>query len=76
LNALLPLGTLYGIQGVAVIGHLLNRWNVSIFIRVLILAFFALQFPLVLMVGTALFGLFDTWFEFRYRFPLPEEPVG
>jgi len=74
LNALLPLGTLYGIQGVAVIGHLFNRWNISIFIRVLILAFFALQFPLVLMVGTALFGLFDTWFEFRHRFPVPEKP--
>ncbi len=73
LNVLLPLGTLYGIQGVAVIVHLFNRWNVSIFIRVLILAFFALQVPLVLMVGMALFGLFDTWFEFRHRFPVSEK---
>lgn len=74
LNALLPLGTLYAIQGMAVTGHLFDRWSVSIFIRVLILVFLALQFPFILMVTTALIGLFDTWFEFRHRFPLPEKP--
>lgn len=74
LNAMLPLGTLYALQGMAVIGHLLDRWSISIFIRFLVLVFFALQFPLVMMVGTALIGLFDTWFEFRHRFPLPEGP--
>ena len=74
MNAMLPLGTLYAIQGMAVISHLLDRWSISIILRVLVLVIFAMQFPRVLMVATALIGLFDTWLEFRQRFPLPEDP--
>lgn len=75
INTMIPLGTLYGIQGMAVLGHLYTKWSVPPFFRVLVLIFLALQFPMVLMVGIALVGLFDTWFDLRGRFPHKvEEP--
>ena len=70
LNALVPLGTLYGIQGVAVTGHLLSRWAVPAIVRMLILLFIAIWLPTAVMLAIALVGLFDTWFDFRRRFPL------
>lgn len=72
LNALLPLATLYGVQGMLVMGHLFARYSLPLFLRALVLAFLALQLPIVLMLGIALLGLFDTWFDFRRRFPLKE----
>lgn len=69
INAMIPLGTLYGVQGIAVLGHLYTRWSVPPFFRVLVLIFMAMMFPMVLLVGMALAGLFDTWFDLRRRFP-------
>jgi len=70
LNALIPLGTLYGIQGMLVSSHLMNRWSIPLFFRVLILTFGALRYPFGILVAIALVGLFDTWFDLRRRFPL------
>jgi len=72
LNALLPLATLYGVQGMLVMGHLFARYSLPLFLRALVLAFLAMQLPMALMLTIALLGLFDTWFDFRRRFPLGE----
>jgi hypothetical protein len=74
LNLLLPLGALYGIQGVIVAGHMFTRWMLPSFFRALFLAFGIIVFPLVFMILIALVGLFDTWIDFRQRWPLAEEP--
>ncbi|UCG38820.1 MAG: DUF2232 domain-containing protein [bacterium] len=74
LNALLPLGTLYGLQGVVVVGHLFTRWALPPFFRALALAFGIITFPVVVMTAVALMGLFDTWIDFRRRWPLAPEP--
>ena len=71
MNALIPLAALYGIQGLVVASYLLNRWAVPLFLRVLVLFVVAFQIPSYLMVGVALVGLFDTWFDVRRRFPPP-----
>jgi hypothetical protein len=77
LNILLPLGTLYGIQGVVVAGHMFTRWALPPFFRVMALFFGIALFPLGFMVLVALGGLFDTWIDFRRRWPLqmPPPPV-
>lgn len=77
LNAIMPLGALYGIQGVVVAGHMFTLWALPSFFRVMILAFGIVSFPLGFMVLVALTGLFDTWIDFRQRWPLkmPPPPV-
>ncbi len=77
LNTILPLGTLYGIQGVVVAGHMFTRWALPSFFRIMVLAFGIISFPLGFMVLVALIGLFDTWIDFRRRWPLqmPPPPV-
>jgi hypothetical protein len=75
LNMLLPLGTLYGIQGVIVTGHMFTRWALPSFFRALFLAFGIITFPVVFMISIALIGLFDTWIDFRRRWPLKETPA-
>ena len=74
LNALLPLGTLYGIQGIVVTGHLFTRWMLPPFFRILVLAFALISFPMVAMITVALTGLFDTWIDFRRRWPITTPP--
>jgi hypothetical protein len=74
LNLLLPLGTLYGVQGVIVAGHMFTRWALPPFVRALFLAFGIITFPMVFMICIALVGLFDTWIDFRRRWPTPEAP--
>jgi hypothetical protein len=74
LNVLLPLGALYGIQGVVVAGHMFTRWALPSFFRIMILAFGIVSFPLGFMVLVALVGLFDTWIDFRQRWPLQMPP--
>ncbi|MFV2082502.1 MAG: DUF2232 domain-containing protein [bacterium] len=73
LNGLIPLGTLYGIQGMVVLGHIFSRWGIPHMFRILILMFVAIAYPMVLIIAVALMGLFDTWIDFRSRFPFPEE---
>ncbi len=77
LNTLLPLGTLYGIQGVVVVGHMFTRWALPSFFRIMVLVFGIISFPLGFMVLVALVGMFDTWIDFRQRWPLqmPPPPV-
>ncbi len=74
LNALLPLGALYGIQGVIVAGHMFTRWMFPSFFRIMILAFGIITFPLGFMIVLALLGLFDTWIDFRQRWPIQMAP--
>jgi len=75
LNALLPLGALYGIQGVIVSGHMFTKWELPPFFRALFLAMGLISFPTVFMIIIALVGLFDTWIDFRQRWPIPEPPA-
>ena len=41
--------------------------------RMFMLMFVAIAYPMVLIITVALIGLFDTWIDFRNRFPFPEE---
>ncbi len=74
LNCLIPLGTLYGIQGIVIAGHLFTRWSLPPFFRVMILAFGIIAVPLGTMIVVSLGGLFDTWVDFRRRWPLEITP--
>ena len=74
LNCLIPLGTLYGIQGIVIAGHLFTRWALPPFFRVMILAFGIIAVPLGTMIVVSLGGLFDTWIDFRRRWPLEITP--
>ena len=74
LNAFLPLGALYGIQGVIVAGHMFTRWELPSFFRALFLAMGILTFPMVFMISIALLGLFDTWIDIRRRWPIQKTP--
>jgi len=74
LNGLIPLGTLYGIQGIVIAGHLFTRWALPPFFRVMILVFGIIAVPLATMVVVSLGGLFDTWIDFRRRWPLEIKP--
>lgn len=77
LNTLLPLGALYGVQGVVVTGHMFTLWALPSIFRVMILVFGIVTVPQWFMVLVALIGLFDTWIDFRQRWPLqmPPPPV-
>jgi hypothetical protein len=74
LNGLIPLGTLYGIQGIVITGHLFTKWALPPFLRIMILAFGIISVPLATMIVVALGGLFDTWIDFRRRWPLDRKP--
>lgn len=74
LNGLIPLGTLYGVQGIVIAGHLFTKWALPPFIRIMILAFGIIAVPLATMIVVALGGLFDTWIDFRRRWPLDMKP--
>ena len=74
LNGLIPLGTLYGIQGIVIAGHLFTRWALPPFFRIMILAFGIFSVPLATMIAVSLGGLFDTWIDFRRRWPLEITP--
>jgi hypothetical protein len=66
-NAMVPLGTLYGIQGMVVTGHVFFAWRIPAVVRFLGFFLLALWNPMVLIVGLALAGILDTWFDFRRR---------
>jgi hypothetical protein len=75
LNGLIPLGAFYGIQGIVIAGHLFTRWALPPFYRVMILAFGIISAPVVTMVVVSLGGLFDTWIDFRRRWPIEITPA-
>ena len=70
LNGLIVLGTFYGIQGMVIMGHLFAKWSIPNMFRILMLMFFALAYPMTLLLTIALLGLFDIWIDFRRRFPI------
>ena len=74
LNGLIPLGTLYGVQGIVIAGHLFTKWALPPFLRIMILAFGIIAVPLATMIVVALGGLFDTRIDFRRRWPLEMKP--
>lgn len=74
LNGLIPLGTLYGIQGIVIAAHMFTKWALPPFFRVMILAFGIISVPLATMIVVSLGGLFDTWIDFRRRWPLEMTP--
>jgi hypothetical protein len=66
-NAMVPLGTLYGIQGMVVTGHAFAAWGIPAVVRFLGFFLLALWNPVVLITGLAVAGILDTWFDFRRR---------
>jgi len=61
--ALIVLGTIYFLQGLAVIACFLDKWRWPPVFRTLAYGLVFIQQPLSL--GVALLGLFDLWFDFR-----------
>lgn len=74
LNCMFPLGTLFGIQGMVIVGHLFTRWTVPPYFRAMVLMTGIIFFQLVFMLMVALLGLFDNWIDFRRRWPLDMTP--
>lgn len=66
--AFLSTALLYFFQGLAVFIHLLEKWNVPIYLRILIYGILIIQsYGLILMT---LVGLADVWFNFRRKLPI------
>jgi len=63
LNVLIVVGSLYFIQGMAIIAHFFTRFAVPKFARVMFYLFLTLQ-P-YLAVALATLGIFDIWGDFR-----------
>jgi uncharacterized protein YybS (DUF2232 family) len=63
LNVLLLVGLVYLIQGLGIMIFYLNKTSVPPMFRSIAYLFLAIQ-PLLLL-GVAVFGLFDLWFDFR-----------
>jgi hypothetical protein len=72
LNLLVPLGVMYGIQGLNVLGHLARKLMVPPFFRSLLVIFAFMAFNIFFVMVLALTGLFDTWLDIRRRLPLEE----
>ena len=63
LNLLIVLGTVFFLQGLAIVSFYFEKWKMPLLARSLIYAvLFLQQFASML---TALVGLFDIWFDFR-----------
>jgi len=63
LNALVVLGSIYFLQGLAITSFFLAKWKLPLLMRTLIYAVLALQ--QFASMATAMVGLFDMWFDFR-----------
>jgi uncharacterized protein YybS (DUF2232 family) len=63
LNVLIVIGSMYLLQGLAVVQHFFNRFAVPRFMRVIIYLFLTLQPYLLLAVACV--GVFDIWGNFR-----------
>jgi hypothetical protein len=78
LNLLVPLGVMYGVQGLGVLGHLARKLMIPPFFRSLLVIFAFISFNIFFVMVLALTGLFDTWLDIRRRLPIaaaepPEE---
>jgi uncharacterized protein YybS (DUF2232 family) len=66
LNLLIVASVLYFFQGLAILLFFIERWNIPLLLRSLLLVIFIFQ-----SVGSfflSLIGLADTWFDFRRRY--------
>lgn len=73
LNILIVLGTVYLLQGLAIVAYYADKWKIPKFLRALIYGFLLLQQFATL--GAILMGFFDMWFDFRRIAPKPSEPA-
>ncbi len=64
MNFLVVLTLLYFFQGLAIVAYYFKKWKVSPLFRFLLYALIVI-YQLFLVVGLAVVGLFDTWFDFR-----------
>jgi uncharacterized protein YybS (DUF2232 family) len=58
-------GLLYFFQGLAVLIHMLDKWKVPLYLRLLILVILVLQSYSLLFL--AVVGVADVWLDFRQR---------
>lgn len=65
LNLIILTGTLYLFQGVAILGFLLDKWQVPTPLRILI--FLLIVFQAYGIIILAVFGLADVWADFRKK---------
>jgi uncharacterized protein YybS (DUF2232 family) len=71
-NILLIVGTVYFLQGLAIVAFYCEQWKLPRVLRAILYGFFLLQQFATL--GAVIVGLFDTWFDFRRltRKPAPD----
>jgi uncharacterized protein YybS (DUF2232 family) len=63
INLLIVTGTIYFLQGVAIVAFYLERWKLPVYVKGFVYAMvFLQQFA---SMATAALGLFDVWFDFR-----------
>jgi len=62
-NVIIVMGTLYFLQGLAIVSYYFDRWKMPFFIKGFVYAvMFLQQFASIVI---AALGLFDVWFDFR-----------
>lgn len=62
LNVLLVLGTLYGVQGWAIVSHFFSRFAVPRYVRII---FGVMMLQPFMLLAIAALGIFDLWGDFR-----------
>ncbi len=63
INLLIVTGTIYFLQGLAIVAFHLQRWKLPVYVKGFVYAVvFLQQFA---SMATAVLGLFDVWFDFR-----------
>lgn len=70
LNALIVIGCVYFLHGLAITSFFLEKWKLPVFLRALVYAILALQ--QFASMATAIMGMFDMWFDFRKLAKKPE----
>jgi uncharacterized protein YybS (DUF2232 family) len=73
LNVLVVLGTVYLLQGFAIVAFFSDKWRIPKFLRAIMYGLLLLQQFATL--GAVLMGLFDMWFDFRRLVPKPSPPA-
>ncbi len=71
LSLLIVASVLYFFQGLAIVLFFIEKWNIPLLMRSLLLVIFLFQ-----SVGSfflSLIGLADTWFDFRHRYGSPPD---
>ncbi len=63
INLLIVTGTIYFLQGVAIVAFYFEKWKLPRYVKGFVYAVLILQ--QFLSIATAVLGLFDVWFDFR-----------